>query len=137
MINKLILSLGLLMFFSGCTIWQSRTDVLKETERETITKTTEVRQHVTPEGQIVKLTTETYQEEISKEVATSEQSRAHSSPLVEGGLKKAASFLGIPPDVINMIMMTLVGTGVGAGTLKTYDKVRDSTPRKPKIEAQV
>ena len=132
MLNKITLSLGLLMFFSGCTIWQSRTEVLKESERETITKTTEVQEVLTESG-IQLLTKEIYTEEISKEVATAERKRSHSSPAVSGGITKALGFLGIPPEIVAAVMAAVTG----AGAIKGYDTVRNMPPKKPKNEAQV
>jgi Flp pilus assembly protein TadB len=132
MLKKVLLALGVLVFLSGCTVWQSRSDTIQESERKTVTKTTEVQEVLTETG-IQLLTKEVYTEEISEEVATAEQKRSHSSPMVENSLKKAGSFLGIPPDIIAMI----IAAAGGVGAIKGYDKVRDAEPRKPKIEAQV
>ena len=63
MFKKITLSLSVLMFLSSCTVWQSRTEVIKESERETITKTTEVQEVLTEAG-IQLLTKEVFRRDL-------------------------------------------------------------------------
>lgn len=114
-----------LYFLTGCETTRADTTRDAQTDRKTVVKETRIREGTDPFKETV------YREEVSKEVAHSEQARVVSLPAAEG-LGSILGGLSTGNPILDVIIAMISASLGGKGLAKVADQV---TKKKDKTNA--